>query len=194
VSGSGDNVARGARSTACGSVRGMGVPAPEGKVLIHDGVGMLRRGDTCLIVYRETARLERTRWLFDVVDEMLDGASFDLLALLIVLPTAGPPDTATHQENYRRMRKIDPRVRRLVTVAVGDAFKTSIVRAVMRGLNVVLGHSGTRFVADSVQAGLARLLELKSPRTPKPEQLVTDLRAIYLSLGEPDPHFESHAG
>jgi hypothetical protein len=171
-----------------------GVQAPEGKVLLHDGVGMLRRGDTCLIVYQKAARLERTRWLFDVVDEMIATTGFDLLALLIVLPSADPPDTPTHQENYLRLRRLGSRVRRLVTVPVGNEFRTSVVRAVMRGLNVILGHSGTRFVANRVDAGITRLLEVSSLRTPPASQILADVRALYLTLGESDPHFELEPG
>lgn len=154
---------------------------------------MLRRGDVCLIVYQKPARLERTRWLFDVVDEMVENSKLDILSLMIVLPSADPPDAPTHQENYVRLRRLGQRVRRLVTVPVGNAFKMSVVRAVMRGLNVIIGHSGTRFIADNIDAGLARLLEAKSANTPPLSQIVADLRALYLALGEPDPHFESHA-
>jgi hypothetical protein len=155
---------------------------------------MLRRGDVCVIVYQKAARLERTRWLFDVVDEMLGTTQLDLLALMIVLPSADPPDAPTHQENYVRLRKLGQRVRRLVTVPVGNAFKMSVVRAVMRGLSVIIGHSGSRFISDNVDAGLARLLEAKGAQTPPASQIVADVRAVYIALGEPDPHFEAHSG
>lgn len=167
-----------------------GVQAPEGKVLLRDGVGMLRRGDVCLIVYQKPARLERTRWLFDVLDEMIETTGRDVLGLMIVLPSADPPDPPTHHENFVRMRRIGTGIRRLVTVPVGNAFKMSVVRAVMRGLNIVLGHSGTRFIADSVDAGLARLMLAASARTPPASQLLSDVRALHLALGEADPHFE----
>ena len=155
---------------------------------------MLRRGDLCLIVYQKPARLERTRWLFDEIERAFDDDASDLVGLLVVLPSADPPDAATHQENYARLRKLGQRVRRLVTVPVGNAFKMSVVRAVMRGLNVVLGHSGTRFVADTIDSGITRLLEAKGPSTPAVSQILSDLRALYLALGEPAPSFEPSAG
>jgi hypothetical protein len=168
-----------------------GDPAPEGKILLRDGVGTLRRGDVQVMVYQSAARLERTRWLFDIIDLSAERVEGGLLGLLIVLPSADPPDSATHRENFARLRALGPRVRRLVTVPIGTAFRTSMVRAVMHGLNVILGHSGTRFVADSLDTGLARLLEARSPKTPSPTQLIADTRALYLALGEPDPHFEA---
>ncbi len=164
-----------------------GAEAPDGRVRVHDGVAMPRRGDLCLIVYQKPARLERTRWLFDEIERAFDDAAADLVGLLVVLPSADPPDAATHQENYARLRKLGARVRRLVTVPVGNAFKMSVVRAVMRGLNVVLGHSGTRFVADSIDAGITRLLEAKGSNTPPVGQILADLRALYLALGESAP-------
>ena len=166
-----------------------GVQAPEGKVLVHDGVGMLLRGDVCLIVYQKAARIERTRWLFDVLDAALDDNERCLLGLMIVLDTSDPPDGPTRQENHFRLRKIERRVKRLVTTPVGNAFKLSVVRAVMRGLNIVLGNSGTRFITDTVDEGVTQLLEAKTRETPPRQQILTDLRAIYIALGEPDPKF-----
>src|SRR5262245_28210870 len=99
---------------------------------------MLFRGDTCLIVYQKAARIERTRWLFDVVEDYLLDHATDLLAFLIVLPSADPPDAGTRQENADRLRKIGPRIRTLVTLPIGNTFKVNLVRAVMRGLNMVL--------------------------------------------------------
>jgi hypothetical protein len=163
--------------------------APAGKVLTYDGVGVLRRGDTFLIVYQKAARLERTRWLFDLMDAELAETDANILALLIVLPTADPPDGPTREENVTRLRKIGHRVRRLVTVPIGNSFKVSLVRTVMRSLNVVLGHSDTRFIVDTVQEGLTQLLEAKSARTPSAEQILADIGAIYVGLGEPEPKF-----
>lgn len=161
----------------------------EGKVLVYDGVGVLWRGDTVLVVYQKAARLARTRWLFDVVEMIVVEREDDILAFMIVLPSADPPDGPTREENRRRMKTIDHRVRRLVTTPIGNAFKINLVMAVMRGLNVMLGHSGTRFVVDSVDEALSRLLEASSDKTPSAEQILGDIGVIYRALGEPEPRF-----
>jgi hypothetical protein len=168
-----------------------GTAAPDGKVLLNDGVGVVRRGDTILVVYQKDARLHRTRWLFDVVDRVLATTDSEILVLMVVLPTADPPDSETREENTRRLRTIGPRGRRLVTTPVGNAFRVSVVRAIMRGLNVALGHSGTRFVTNTVEEGVALILEAKSERTPNARQIFTDLAAIYTALDEPQPKFGS---
>jgi hypothetical protein len=168
---------------------------PEGKVLVYDGVGVLIRGDTCLVVYQKAARIERTRWLFDVVENYLLDHNTDLLAFLIVLPSADPPDGRTRQENTDRMKKIGHRIRRLVTMPIGNAFKANLVRAVMRALNVVLGHSDTRSIADTVDEGLDELLNFRSDHTPPMQQIRDDIALIYQALGEPVPRFPSiHPG
>lgn len=168
---------------------------PEGRVLVYDGVGMLIRGDTCLIVYQKAARIERTRWLFDVVENFLLDNDTDILAFLIVLPSADPPDGRTRQENSDRMKKIGHRIRRLVTMPIGTEFKANLVRAVMRALNTMLGHSDTRSIADTVDEGLDELLKFKSEQTPPLRQIRDDIALIYQRLGEPVPKFPSiHPG
>jgi hypothetical protein len=167
----------------------------QGKVLVFDGVGVLFRGDTCLAVYQRAARFERTSWLFDVVENYLLDHDGDLLAFLIVLPSADPPDARTRQENNDRMRKIGPRIRRLVTLPIGNAFKVNIVRTVMRGLTLLAGHSDTRSIADTLEEGLDAILEVASERTPPASQIRADIAEIYKALGEPVPNFPSiHPG
>jgi hypothetical protein len=106
-----------------------------------------------------------------------------------VLPSADPPDGATRRENAARLDKIGGRVRRLITVPVGDAFRVSVVRAVMRGLNVVLGYSQTRFVANSLDSGFSVLLEAATPKTPGRLQLQADIARLYEALGEQAPTY-----
>jgi hypothetical protein len=161
------------------------VPA-EGKVLVHDGVAVLARGDVLLIVYQGAARLERSRWLFDRMDELTQGrASF--MALMVVLPTADPPDAPTRRENSARLKKVESRLRRLITAAVGDAFRTAIVRTVMRAIAAIHGKSGVHFVVETVGAGVTRLREAASPDTPSPEELLDDLRRMHEALGVARP-------
>ncbi len=168
---------------------------PQGKVLVYDGVGMLFRGDACLIVYQKAARIERTRWLFDVVENYLLDNAHSLLAFLIVLPSADPPDAATRQENADRMKKIGPRVRRLVTMPIGNDFKVNLVRAIMRGLNLLVRDSGKRSIADTIDEGIDELLADASAQTPSARQIRDDIGVIYQALGEPMPRFPSfHPG
>jgi hypothetical protein len=43
---------------------------PAFEIVVSDGIVFAHAGDTVLIVYAAPARLQRTRWLFDRLDEM----------------------------------------------------------------------------------------------------------------------------
>ena len=66
----------------------------DGDLLCEDGVAVLGRGDAFLIVYQRAARLHRTRWLFRRLDEFAAKRTGSFVVLMIVLPTADPPDAA----------------------------------------------------------------------------------------------------
>jgi hypothetical protein len=161
--------------------------APEGKALSFDGIAVVRRGDTLIVCIQRPARLERVRWLYDVIDAALLRNPDGLLGWLIILSSADPPDAATRRENSVRLRKLGNGVRRLVTTPIGNAFWFNVVRSVMRGINVLQGNSGSRYVTDSLEAGLSSILAAAGPKTPSAAQLVADLAAVYQALGEPQP-------
>lgn len=170
---------------------GEGLSVPEGKILLYDGVAIVRRGDALVICYQKPACLPRTRFLFDVADAVRQMLPEGMLALLVVLDTADPPDGPTREENAKRLAALGPAVRRLVTVPLGNAFKTAIVRTLMRALNLALGHSKDRIVSDTVDEGLTQLLQAASPRTPRREQLEHDLESLYEALDVPEAAPES---
>jgi hypothetical protein len=157
----------------------------DGKTLVEDGVAVLYRGDTVLIVYQAAARLHRTKWLFRSINELAAHRAGDFMAFMVVLPTADPPDAATRAENSAQLRKLGTRLRRLVTAPVGDAFRMSIVRTVMRALAALQGKSGVHFVSNTIEEGLRRIREAAGAETPSVEQLRADLRALHEALGVP---------
>jgi hypothetical protein len=68
-------------------------------VRTNDGVAVVARGDTLLIVYQAAARLHRTKWLFDVIDELVARNRDGIIAFMVILSTADPPDAVTRAEN-----------------------------------------------------------------------------------------------
>src|SRR5690349_5361732 len=103
----------------------------EGQPRVFDGVGASTRGDLLLVVYKAAARVERTRWAFDVADELLAAHPAGIVGLMVVLPTADPPDAPARAENHTRFARLGPRLRRMVTVPVGNELRTMIVRTIM---------------------------------------------------------------
>jgi hypothetical protein len=155
--------------------------ALDGEIETKDGVAVAKRGDLFQIVYSAPARLHRTRWLFDRVDALTMGRGF--VALMVVLSTADPPDAATRAENVARLRQIGPRLRRLVTVPLGDTFHVAIVRTIMRALAVVQGHGRTHLVCSSIEDGVARVVQVAGPSTPLAPRILEDQRVMFGALG-----------
>ena len=110
--------------------------AGSSSIHVNDGVAVAVHGDLVLIVYQAPARLHRSRWLFDLLDEAAAAANpYGIKGLMVILSTADPPDAATRAENVTRLRRLGSGLRVLVTVPIGDVFWVSVVRTVMRKLN-----------------------------------------------------------
>jgi hypothetical protein len=162
-------------------------------VLTHDGVAVIARGDTFSIVYQRAARLHRTRWLFEQLDAFAATRAGDFQVLMIVLPTADPPDGPTRAENAAGLRRLGHRLRRLVTVPVGDTFQTTIVRVIMRALAALQGKSGVHFIVSNVDEGIRRTRESATDATPSSERLHHDLRSLHAALGVSHARPSQHA-
>jgi hypothetical protein len=72
----------------------------------------------------------------------------------------------------------------MVTVAVGDQFRLSIVRAVMRGLILVTRQQARHIIAVTENEGIGKLLGSKGagPSTPTRPEIEADLAALYAVL------------
>ncbi len=158
---------------------------PDGTVHCQDGVALLSRGDVITVVYQLAARYHRTHWLFEKIDAYASAHPGDFMVLMVVLPTADPPDAATRAENAMQLRRLGSRLRRLVTAPIGDAFRVSIVRTVMRALAALQGKSGVHFVTRGIEDSLERITQGASERTPSADQLKRDLSSLHQALGVP---------
>jgi hypothetical protein len=159
------------------------VMQPASALRTNDGVAILARGNTISIVYQSAARLHRSRWLFDALDQLAAENPDGILGLMVILPTADPPDAATRAENSARLRKLGTALGLMVTVPVGDALWLSIVRTMMRALYVIQGKARAYVVSATLEEGLDRLLEAAGPLTPSREQIKRDLDALHAALG-----------
>lgn len=144
----------------------------------YEGVSVVMRGDLLLIHYGADARIDRTKWAFDRADELAAKCPNGILALMIVAANAAPPDAETRKENARRFAKIQPKLRRMVTVPLGDSIQKSIVRAIMRALALLLRQGDIQKIAATEAEGVAQILDAKSAGTPMPSQIYADLRAV----------------
>ncbi|HJL15953.1 MAG TPA: hypothetical protein RMH99_09865 [Sandaracinaceae bacterium LLY-WYZ-13_1] len=155
----------------------------EAEPRTEDGVGFLVRGRFVLIIYGGAARLHRTRWLFESVEDVTAGRD-GLVALMLIPAGAEPPDAVTRRENKKRLERLRGRLDLLVTVPMGDAFWISIVRTVMRGMAMVHRQTGWNLVESTFAAGLDRVCGL--PDVPPRTQVVQDALVLCEALGR-DP-------
>ena len=132
---------------------------------VFDGVAFSKTGDTFVTVWKASARLHRSRWLYDLTDSLLP-QSAGVVALLVVLPTSEPPDRATRIENSVRLRRLRPSLRRLVTVVPGDSFRMSIIRSVVRGMALSGGIARVHTVQATLERGVMEMRKSASGVTP----------------------------
>ena len=157
-------------------------------VQVFDGVAASWAGDAVVTVWNAPARLHRSRWLFDLVDERRARVPGSIGGLIVLLPTADPPDAPTRMENSVRLRRLRPSIRRVAAVALGDSFRVSIVRSVMRAMAVVSGISRTVSIETTLERGASALLSAATLETPSLDEIRQILVMQYEALGvAPDP-------
>jgi hypothetical protein len=147
------------------------------EVVVSDGFAFAHGGDTAVIVYKSPARLKRIRWIFDRIEE-LAARTAPINGLLIVLESSDLPDAATRAENTRRMVELRGRLRRVVTVVLGDSMRVSLVRTIMRAMFLLQGMSRVQHIVSSVEEGLNTLLDDPTAQMPKRPELRATLTEI----------------
>jgi len=163
-------------------------------VLRNDGVALAARGDVLTVLYKEPARLHRSRWVYDMADRLVERTQQGIAMLMIVLPTCDPPDAPTRAENSSRLRKLGPSLRRQVTVPVGNDLSRSIVRSVVRATAVLQGGQGgpSRLVlSDTLEEGIARLLESATHMSPSFDRIADDVSVLCTHLDVDDQSLRS---
>ena len=147
------------------------------EVVVSDGFAFAHGGDTAVLVYKAPARLQRIRWTFDRIEE-LAARKAPINGLLIVLESSDLPDAASRAENTRRMVELRGRLRRVVTVVLGDSMRVSLVRTVMRAMFLLQGMSRVQHIVSSVDEGLQTLLSEPTTEMPTRAQLEATLTEI----------------
>jgi hypothetical protein len=158
----------------------------EAGALVNDGIALIVRGDAMLTLWNAPARLHRSRWVFDQLDVLAAVQPGGVVGMMIILPAADPPDAATRTENFLRLRRLTGRLRRVVTVIIGDELHQTVVRTVLRLLAIPLG-SGRLVVERSIDLGLIRMCEAGGRATPSHAELQEAAAALYTSLELPIP-------
>lgn len=151
-------------------------------VEVFDGVAAIVHGDTIVVLWKAAARVPRSRWFFDLAHGLVASRPAGVLCLQIILESASPPDGPTRALNAKEIRRLEPSLRRVVTVPVGGGLWASLIRTIMRSMFVVTGKGGLQIVTSTEAEGLDRLLEMAGPETPSRAELLAHVKALYAAL------------
>lgn len=152
------------------------------EIAAKDGVAYAVRGDVAIALWKDAARVERGRWLFSGIERT--AAQLPTFVILqLILPSSTPPDGPMREESVKFVKRLGPRIRRIVTVPLGDALWMNVVRTIMRAMFMLQRSLGTEMlVAADAAAGFKLLREAATPRTPNEEELIADVRALFDAL------------
>lgn len=151
----------------------------------HDGVFTAAAGDVVLILWDAPSRAPRIKWLFDVVEAHARRVANGVLLLQIIRESSSPPDAEGRAENTRGFKRTGDKLRKMVTVPVGDAIWTRLVRTVMRGMFLLQGKSDQLVVCARVFEGITELLKSAGPRTPARGAIDAGVGHLYGAAGLP---------
>jgi len=154
-------------------------------VEVGDGVGLLRMGDTLIVLWTKPASAERWACQLSEMQRMAPAHADGILVLVLILSVDTPPEAAVRSDMEAALRRMGPQLRRLVAVPLGDSVWLSIMRTIVRGLIIVSGQSHRHRVGGSVSSGIEQMLEKAGPLTPSKSELLQGIAALSLALGLP---------
>ena len=159
--------------------------AREG-VEMDDGVGLVQMGDTLVVLWSKPATAERWRFQLAHLERVAESRGDGILVLIVIPSVDTPPGEAVRAEMQAALRRLGPKLRRLVAVPLGHSLWLSVIRTTMRGLMVASGQSQRHRVAGSVSEGLKQLQEKASTETPSVDELMKGVEVLSLALGTKD--------
>jgi len=159
--------------------------APKG-VELGDGVALYPLGDALVVLWSKPATAER--WSFQIkrMEAMAASCEDGILVLVIIPSVDTPPDEAVRDNMQSALRRLGPKVRRLVAVPLGHSLWLAVMRTTLRGLIIASGQSSRHRVALSVSEGLRQLSERASAQSPSVEELMKGIETLSLALGTKD--------
>jgi hypothetical protein len=133
-----------------------------------------------LLLWTGEPTLAANQWAVRTLLAHRASAQREVTLLQIIAEQAGTPDAdarAYIQEVYKRELSD---VRRMVSAPLGDSFRQSIVRAIMRGMALFAGKTQHITVVSTLEQAYAAVLEGRS--APTRDALDRQVRAMYAAL------------
>jgi hypothetical protein len=157
------------------------------EVLVHDdrGCAIAFVGGVGVLLWTGEPTLRANRWAVSTLLANLDRGSGEPTLLQIVAERAGVPDAESRAFIQEVYRKELSGVRRLVSAPLGDGFRQSVVRTIMRGMAVVSGRMAQVVIVATLEDAYRETLDRRA--TPTHAELSQRVRAMFEALGVPPP-------
>ena len=126
----------------------------------NDGVAFAANQDVGFMVWSAPATVERGHWLGLCVEGWLAQRAGDVVVVQVILATSKPPDAATRADARQFLDRIAPRLRKLITLPIGNELWSVLVRMVLRGLNL-FGRELDSVAVASVEAAIAAVDDVR---------------------------------
>lgn len=175
-----------AHAPALGDTATVTSRAPD-EVLVHEdrGCAIAFVGGVGVLLWTGDPTLRANRWAVSTLLANLDRGSGELTLLQIVAEQAGVPDAESRAFIQEVYRKELSDVRRLVSAPLGDGFRQSVVRTIMRGMAVVSGRTAQVVIVATLEDAYRETL--KRRESPTHAELSTRVRAMFTVLDVPPP-------
>jgi hypothetical protein len=153
---------------------------------LGDGVAIYPAGDALVILWSKPATAERWAFQLQRMEAMAASCPDGILVLVVIPSVDTPPDEMVRESMQSALRRLGPKVRRLVAVPLGHSLWLAVMRTTLRGLIIASGQSQRHRVAVSVSEGLRQLAEKAGKQSPGLEELMKGIEVLSIALGTKD--------
>lgn len=150
---------------------------------VLDGVAVAMSRDAFISMWAHSATLNRVRWHGALLEQHVSKHRGKAVGLMIIQPTAAPPQGEARVESNAIVRRIGPNMQLAVTAALGDTLQMQVVRTIMRGMFLLSGNMKRHQVVSTELEGIERLVAMTEPAVPSRLELEAMVRSLHQALG-----------
>jgi hypothetical protein len=157
---------------------------PRMPVELLDGAAAATvRGDVIMLIWKGAAQKSTVQRAMVLTESLSAEHPGGILIFQVILPSSDPPNAEARAIVNAGFKRIRPNIRALVSVGLGDSFRMSIVRTIMRATAALSGLGAIQVIEATEAAGLRRLLHKAGPETPPQAELEAALAEMREKLG-----------
>ncbi len=150
---------------------------------VCDGVACNVAGDVVVTLWTRSVSERTWRFQMDLIERRIAAHPEGIVVINLVMGPHSMPEPYMSERMREDYRRIGGQVRRLVMAPLGDSLWTSVLRAVVRSMVLIIGFSKKLRLVDNMVDALASAREVASPATPSLTVLAQMTNELHLALG-----------